>query len=155
VQLVFHHIHPALSGAPSAFLALLLFLHGAQFFLPSSPSWLRPAQYLLSSAALGVLLAAFLSGYIAQEYAGGGSLIVGIPQLSEEKIRLIADHHSMGRLSLMTLSVTLMLLWLSDTSKKAPLFALYILFILLSFFLTSFTAFKGGNLVFSHHIKPL
>ena len=139
-----HHLHPALSGAPVWLIALaLLFDSVAALRGRREPSGLATSGLILFLVATLLVGAAFFSGYLASERANGFFLVPD---------EVIGDHHRSGRLLLMLMVLAAGIRWILHIAERGRgvLGVLYGMLGATCLLLAAVTAFKGGELVFSH-----
>jgi uncharacterized membrane protein len=133
-------LHPPLSGMPSAFVALLVFVEllrlSSRFRLS-----LEVTRHVLVIAVVGSTLAVFLSGYQAS-----GSLGELLPQVQEE----LGRHHAWGRGLLINSLLMGTFTWIARraTHGKGVILALYFVTLAVQVVLSVYVGFMGGSLVF-------
>ena len=131
--------HPPLSGFPFILLSVALASEILSFFWQQE----NCRKFALNCLWVACLVSpiTYFSGYWGAEYANQSFSI------SED---VIANHQAWAKFYLISLVSTLLFSILSREYKTRLLRALFLLCLALSFSLASFTALKGGRLVFEH-----
>lgn len=136
----FPNLHPAFSALPSGAILIWVVLEVASFWLVS-PDF-RKAKRFVSYATLLFCVLSFGSGYLANYLLPN--------ELIEKHIQAIGWHHAFGKLVLIGVIASTLLLWISERAlyNKGLWAWVYRASLLLTALFVFVTSHKGGELVF-------
>lgn len=138
-----NQLHPALSGLPGAFIALLAVVEGACFFRGTQCP--RPLRSVIVCAVLAATVAAFLSGYQASSALG---------DLPADVSSELGFHHAVGRFLLIGAFLLAVFAWLAAVARRrqALFRLLYLSALAAQVSVNIWVGLLGGRLVFERGV---